>query len=127
MKEFICNNGRKLVRLSRWITIQHNYNPSPKNRLAYYITDGNGYSNGQANFDKSTGLYLDFFRWNGRNYAINQFLILGGPWTGGQPYMFTDTDGCTTVVSAYDGENYYNPIMIELDDCAEHVRVYQEV
>ena len=125
-KVFTTDTGRDVERVSRWIQIQHNYNPNKNNRLYDYATDGNGYRTGSERFNPADGVYLDYFRWSGRTWAIEQFLYLGGPWGGGRPYMFTDVDGKTTVISAYDCENYYNPIMIEIDDSGERVRVYQD-
>lgn len=45
----------------------------------------------------------------------------------GRPISFTDTDGKTTFISAYDAEDYYNPLLIELDDYGKRVRVYTAV
>ena len=127
MAYFKTQNGHTLRRVSRWIAIRTNYNPSKRNRLAEYIRDGNGYREGQSGYDPSTGLYLDYFRWNGRTWAIDQFYRLGGVWTGGEPEMFVDTDGKLSIVDGYDSENYYDPILIELDEYGERVRVYEEV
>lgn len=46
---------------------------------------------------------------------------------GGSPYIYEDDDGKIGVVGAYDSENYYNPILIEVDEYGECVRVYEEV
>lgn len=125
MKKIPANNGRTLIRRSRWIKVCRNYNPNKRNALWYYVTDGNGYREGQTNFDPSSGLYLDYFRWNGRNWALEQFYRLGGI-MGGAPIFFEDEDGKTSYIAGYDSENYYNPILIEVDDCGEYVRVYEE-
>jgi len=118
--------GRTLKRVSRWISIRHNYNPSKRNALWYYVRDGYGYAEGQAGYDPSQGLHLDYFRWNVRNWAIEQFILMGGM-MGGAPYFYEDDDGKTGVIGAYDSENYYNPILIEMDEYGESVRVYEEV
>lgn len=119
-KEFNTQNGTKIYRVSRWIKIQQAYNITKRNSLYYYATDESGYREGQEKFNPDNGLYCDFFRWNGRNYAIEQFLRLD------YPIFFTDTDGKLNYLSGYDSENYYNPILIELDDCGEYVRIYTE-
>lgn len=123
---FTDNNGNKLERISRWITIKHAYNVSKKNALAYYATDENGYKEGQTNFNPENGLYLDYFHFNGKNYAIEQFISNSSMWSNGTQF-FTDTDGKLTYIAGYDSENYYNPILIELDEYCEHVRIYKEV
>lgn len=123
MKTFTTTDGNKITRISRWIKIQHNYNPNKRNKLWYYVTDGNGYIEGQTGYDKSTGLYLDYFVFNGRKYAINQFMNLNNPFYC-NPVMFYENDKLHHL-SGYDSENYYNPIMIELSDGCEYVRVYQ--
>ena len=120
------NDGNSLVRLSRWISIRHNYNPSKRNRLWDYVRDGSGRGPFSSSFNPDDGLCLDYFVWNGRKWALEQFLLLGGM-MGGAPIFFEDENGKTSYISGYDGENYYNPIMIELDECCESVRVYEEV
>ena len=109
-----------IYRRSRWIQIKHNYNPNKHNSLWYYVNDGNGCREGEKNYNPENGLYLDYFTWNGRNYALNQFLRLDNP------IMYYDKEGKLNYLSGYDSENYYNPILIELDECCEYVRVYEE-
>ena len=123
--EIITNENKTIYRLSRWIRIQRNYNPNKRNRLYYYAMDGNGYREGQNGFDPKNGLYIDFFHWNGRTYAIEQFIMLGSIWC---PYTctFNDKDGKMHYLSGYDSENYFDPILIELDEYGEYVRVYTE-
>ena len=119
-KAIITTEGKTIYRRSRWIKIQHSYNVSKRNGLYYYATDENGYTEGSAQFDPENGLYLDFFRYGGRNYAINQFLRLDFP------IMWNDEDGKTQFLSGYDSENYYSPIMIEIADDGETVRIYED-
>lgn len=123
---FTDNNGNKLERVSRWITIKHAYNVSKRNALAYYAMDENGYKEGQTNFNSENGLYLDYFRFNGKNYAMEQFISNSSMWSNGTQF-FTDIDGKLTYIAGYDSENYYNPILIEIDEYCEHVRVYVEM
>lgn len=129
MKDFTTIDGKnKLTRLSRWITIRQNYNTSPRNGLYYYVTDGSGYHPHEDNFDPENGTFLDYFHFNGRTYAIEQFVALGSTWIGGEPYRFKDTDGTITTVSAVDFDGcLYDPIYIELDEYGERVRVYELV
>lgn len=126
MKKIVANDGRVLLRRSRWIPILHNRRPSRRNRLWPYVTDGNGYREWQAGFDPSSGLNLDFFIWNNRNWAVEQFNSVNGI-MGMSPIFFENEDGKTSFIAGYDSENYWNPILIELDDYRECVRVYEEV
>ena len=119
MKELTTTDGKVIYRVSRWIKIQYAYNVSPRNSLYYYCTDENGNQPGSNNFDPKNYTYLDFFRWNGRTWAINQFFRLDFPITW-------EENGKLQYIAGYDSENYYNPILIEIDDSGEYVRVYEE-
>ena len=130
MKKIIMdsfNHGKKgkatFERVSRWITVKHNYNPNKNNSLWDYVTDGDGYNSYDENFQKrDKELYLDYFTWNGQNYAIGQFFLLGSMCINEQ-YSFTE-NGETYYLSAVDMDNLYNPIYIECDLYGEHGRVY---
>lgn len=126
MKEFLTKDKQNRVkRVSRWIQIKQNYNVSKRNRLFEFSTDENGYTPAQENYNPENGTFLDYFRFGGRNYAINQFIALGSVWCGGAPYEFTDTDGKSTFIHAVDFYgDLYNPLYIELDESGERVRVY---
>ena len=125
-KEFITNDGKHIVtRLSRWITIRQAYNVNRRNSLFEFVSDENGYKPGQDEFNPANGTFLDYFRFDGRTYAIEQFIALGSVWCAGAPYEFTDTDGKITFISAVDYYgDLYDPLYIELDKYGEHVRVY---
>ena len=117
---------RNFRRVSRWIKIKQNYNPCPRNSLWDYVQDENGYKPYQEQFNPKNGLYLDYFSFGGRNYAIEQFLTLGNPFYTCVSYAYEDEDGKIHYLSGIDGENIYNPICIEVDDSCEYVRVYIE-
>ena len=127
MKEFKTVDGKNTVtRLSRWIQIKQNYNVNKRNSLYEFSADENGYKPGQSEYNPANGTYLDYFRFNGRNYAIEQFITLGSAWIGGAPYEFTDTDGKSTFIHAVDYYgDLYNPLYIELDAYGDRVRVYK--
>ena len=127
MKQFTTIDGKNTVtRLSRWITIRTNYNANKANSLYDYSTDENGYRPHQDGYNPAGGTYLDYFRFGGRTYAIEQFISLGSMWIGEQPYRFTDTDGTISSVHAVDFDgDLYDPLYIEVDEYGERVRVYQ--
>ena len=103
MKTFYTKDGKNIVnRLSRWITIKQAYNVNRRNSLFDFSTDENGYKPGQDEYNPANGTFLDYFSFNGRKYAIEQFIALGSVWCGGAPYEFTDTDGQSTFVHAVD-------------------------
>ena len=127
MKQFTATDGKHtLTRLSRWITINTNYNVSERNSLYDYSTDGSGYRPHEDGYDPTDGTYLDYFRFGGRTYAIEQFVSLGSPWIGEKPYQFIDTDGWLRSIAAFDIDgDLYDPLYIELDEYGERVRVYR--
>lgn len=126
MKSFITKDGKYTVtRCSRWIQIRRKYDIRKNNVLYDFSTDGYGYKPADERYDPSTGTYLDYFRFDGRNYAIEQFICLGSVWCPEPPYEFTDVDGRSAFVSAVDfSGNLFNPYYIELDEYGEKVRVY---
>lgn len=123
---WIDNGTRNFRRVSRWITVKHNYTPNKRNSLWDYVMDENGYKPYQDNFTPENGLYLDYFRFNGRNYAVEQFLSLGNPFWNPVTYCYEDENGKTCYLSGVDNENYFNPIYVEFDEYCENVRVYVE-
>ena len=109
MKTFQTKDGKEITRLSRWIKVRTDYNITERHSLYYYANDcGDG------------GKCVDYFIFRDRKYAIGQFFILD------YPIFFEDTDGKTTYLCGYDCENYYNPLLIEIADCGEYVRVYSD-
>ena len=127
MKEFLTKDKQNRVkRVSRWIQIKQAYNVTKRNGLFEFSTDENGYTPAQENYNPETGTFLDYFRFRGRNYAINQFIALCSPFCGGVPYEFTDTDWKSTFIHAVDFYgDLYNPLYIELEDGGERVRGYE--
>lgn len=129
MKKFTTIDGRdELTRLSRWITIRHNYNVNKNNSLYDFSTDESGYHPYQDDYNPANGTYLDYFYFNGRTYAIGQFVIIGSMACAGEPYRFKDTDGSITTVGAVDFYGcLYDPLYLEVDEYGERVRVYELV
>lgn len=133
MKERRCSHigweetgTRDFVRVSRWIKVKTNYSPCKRNPLWDYVQDGNGYKSYQEDFDPESGLFLDYFTFNGKNYALEQFMLLGNPFFTAVSYEYEE-DGKLCFLSGVDGEDYFKPIYIEMDEYVEHVRVYEEV
>lgn len=128
MKIITAQDGRKYERISRWITLKTNYNPTVQNSLWDYVTDGYGYHPYQKEFNSESGLYLQYFRFNGKTYALEQFFVLGGVWIGGEPIMYDDEDGKLGVIGTVDMDSdMFHPLYGEFDEYCEHVRLYREV
>lgn len=113
MREFTTTEGKTLLRLSRWTRV-HCDVVSKRHPLHYYSEPDSEYP--------GKGI-LFWFRFNGKKYALDQFICMNGMWA--TPVMFEDETGKLNYLSGYDSEDYYNPIMIEVSDDGEHVRVYQ--
>ena len=114
-------------RVSRWIEVKHNYTPNKCNSLWDYVTDENGYKPYQDNFNPENGLFLDYFRWNGKTWAVEQFWCLGNPFYVPVTYSYEDKEGKLFFLSGVDTENIFNPIYVEFDEYHERVRVYEKV
>lgn len=126
-KQFIFTNpyGERetITRVSRWLMIRQNYNPRSNNSLWAYVMDGNGETPASDRFNPSEGLYLDYFNFNGRKYALDQFYRLESMFINSQNRTFKD--GRENVcICAVDAENYFNPLYLELDASGERVRLY---
>lgn len=123
---------REFERVSRWITIKHNYEPHPHNRLWDYVTDSQGYHPCDDNFDTVGGLYLDYLRFDGCNYAIEQFWRLGNPFYMPVTYSYEERGEVYFLHGVDMGTENYSPsyrrIYIEFEnEWCERVRVYREV
>jgi len=129
MKVITCTDGTKLRRISRWIKLKRNYWPNKRNSLWDYACDGYGYHPYQDKFDPSEGLYLDYFKFGGKTYALEQFFVLGGMWTGQPPYFYHDENGKLGHIGTVymDGPIFGPALYGEWDEYCEHVRLYEEV
>lgn len=120
------DNRFNLVRVSRWIKIRQNYNPNKRNSLWDYVTDENGCHPYQDRFDPENGLSLDYFTWNGRNYAISQFMVFGAAWDCIGHFVGYIENGEDHYIQGFDSHDLFNPILVEVDEYGENVRIYEE-
>lgn len=128
MKIIEAYDGTRYRRVSRWISLRTNYNPTKRNGLWDYVCDENGYHPYQDEFNSKNGLHLDYFRFGGRTYALEQFYILGGMLVGGTPIMYDNEDGTRGIIGTIDMDgDLYHPMLGEWDEYCEHVRLYEEV
>ena len=106
--------GKEIKRLSRWIKIKQAYNITEKHSLYYYV----------EKIEENENV-LDYFVFNGRKYALNQFLRFNTPWTVTSMQWYEKDK--LHFMSGYDSENYYRPLLIEMDEYGEYIRVYEEL
>lgn len=115
------------IRASRWLKVKTNYTPGRNNSLWPYVSDENGYKPYQENFNAAGELIIDYFTFNGRNYAIDQFIALNNPFWAPFGYSYENADGKKCYLSGYDADgDIFHPAFIEFDECCENVRVYFE-
>ena len=103
---------KKLVKVSRWITI-HYKDITPKHSL-YCYSDNYAKQGEKA--------CVAYFRWNNREYAIDQFINRFGM------YGFDlNCEKYPAFICGYDGEgNIFNPLLCELDEYGEKIRLWIE-
>ena len=109
MKRFKTQNGYDIIRLSGWLKI-HTSIVTQRHSLAMY--------GGETTEDGK--LSVDWIQFRGNKYPLRRFERC-------YPIMFDDEEGKLSHLSGYDVENFYNPIMIELNyDGEPYVRIYQQ-
>ena len=115
----------KFVRVSRWIKLKTNYNPSKRNELWDYVQDEAGYRTCQSNFNPESELFLDYFTFRGRNYALEQFIGIGSIADAIGHYEGYLENGKKHYLNGYDECDYFRPLFIEIDEYGEYVRCYE--
>lgn len=104
---------KELKRVSRWISVDC-LNITEKHSLYYYADKEDCYN----------GKYpVMAFRWNNRWYAIGQFIGRFSMWGFDQK-----CERYPAYIHAYDGDgDLYCPLLMEMDEYGEKVRLYIEV
>ena len=130
MKRSVINNGRweetgteKFYRVSRWKKVYAEH-VTPRHSLFDYATDESGNAPGNSNFDPDTAT-VTFFRHNGRKYAVSEFIAFGNSFWNPVLYSYEDENGKLCILSGTN-QDFWNPLFVELDECGEYVRVYQQ-
>lgn len=96
--------GTGYEKVSRWLKIEYTI-ISKRHCLAKYADDS------------GAELYLTYFRYKGKQYALDQFMKLGKP--------ITLEDG--TILCGFDSTRYYQPLLLEMNTTGEAVRLWEEV
>lgn len=108
MKIFKTTDGTEIKRVSRWINIKCRY-VNPNHILHGYSDNGE----------------LLYFHYKRQDYALGQFLRFDlGP---GAKTLKATCGAEEVVLSGYDATEMWYPLMIELDNRGEQIRLYQEV
>lgn len=103
---------KELKRVSRWIRID-SLEVTKKHSLYYYADKDDAYNG------KYTVLAFSYKnRWYALGQFLNRFGMLG---------FDKDCKEYPAFISGYDGENYYNPLLMEMDEYGEKVRLYTEI
>ena len=63
---------------------------------------------------------LSYFKYKNKLYAIGQFMKISAP------EFFENEDGKQSFLCGYDCTNYYKPLMCELSDSADYIRLFEE-
>lgn len=125
MKKLKSVDGEDLTRVSNWITIQRNYRPNKRNSLWDYVCDDAGYHPYQSKFNPENGLFLDYFRYRGRTYAVDQFYLLGSFFVSTPPIEYIE-HGESHFIGTVDMDgNIFHPLYGEWDEYGERIRLYE--
>ena len=104
-KIFIGDDNRKYQK-SRWIKVQYDTIKRSNHSLYNYMEGDNS---------------ITFFVKNGIKYAISQFMRLSYPTT------IEVNEDDIAIIGGYDTETSYKPYLLEISDCGEYVRLWEEV
>lgn len=127
-KVFTAENTRERFTRSRWITVQHLYDVTPRHSLYDFATDENGYKPYQDKYNPENGNYLDAFRYNGRWFALEQFIGIGSMACPGEQPRIKENDGTETFINAVDfSGDIFHPLHAEIDEYGERIRIYTPV
>ena len=101
-KTFVGDDGRSYQKGSRWIKIQDREVKNKKHSLYDYKEDDNS---------------ITYFTHSGKRYAISQFMRLSYP-------IMIEEEG---IIGGYDIECSYKPYLLEISDCGEYARLWEDV
>ena len=103
--------GRSYKRVSRWIKID--IRPVTKKHALFDYADIYGCADGEG--------LLTCFRYKGRLYALGQFMRFT------YPEFYDGADGTRQFLCGYDCTTWYKPLVCEIDDSGEYIRLYEEL
>lgn len=102
---------KELKAVSRWIQIK-----------TLYVTEKHSLFDYAEKDAECMGKYpVMAFRWKNHWYALDSFLSRYGICG-----FDRECKEYPTFITGYDGNNYYNPLLMELDEYGEKCRLYEE-
>lgn len=125
-KIYTNSSGDRIEQLSRWIKV-HTIPVTKRHSLYDYATDDCGRHPYQDNFDPGDGVLLDYFVYQGKQYALEQFLSTHSALGGWDPYYSANNVDDYVILSGYEADEYFHPLLIEIGAYGELVRVYREL
>lgn len=115
MSRQTTTDGTTIQGTGRWISIQYAPSITARHDLYEY---------GDSNGDGTRALW--YFNHYGHRFALGQFIRYGGPWGPPVPPMWEEADGLHRMAGVQ-ADRWEAPLMVELDEYGERVRVWQEV
>lgn len=115
MSRRITTDGITLQGTGRWIPVQYSPAITPRHALWDYSED---------NGDGTGSVY--YFNHYGHRFPLNGFISFGSIWGPPVPLMWEEADGLHHM-AGYEANRWDCPLMIELSECCDYVRVWQEV
>ena len=116
MKEIICKDGTKFMRVSRWISRKTDYNITEKHDLYCYAEDC---WNGTR--------CVDYIVHNGYRIALGSMYRLESMFIGGAPYEFIENKKVHYIGAVDMDGDIYDPYYIESDLWGDTFRLYKKV
>ena len=115
MSRRTTTDGHTIQGTGRWIPIRCAPSITPRHALWEY---------GDDNGDGSRSCY--YFTHYGHRFALCQFIRYGGPWGPPVPLTWEEDDGLHHMAGVQ-ADRWDAPLLIELSESCEAVRVWQEV
>lgn len=116
MKEIICKDGTRFIRVSRWIRRKTDYNITEKHGLYCYAD----------NCCDDTKC-VDYIVHKGYRIACGAMYAIGSIYVYGEPYEFIENKEKHFISAVdMDGDIYY-PYYIEYDEWGDKFRLYKKV
>ena len=112
LKTITTTENRTYKKVSNWIEVKYQY-VTKRHSLSDYA-DFCGTDN------ENEGL-LTYFTFKGKKYAMGQFIRLS------YPEFFENEDGKQSFLCGYDCTCYYKPLMMELSDYGDSVRLFEVI
>lgn len=126
MKEIISIDKKyRIYPISKWITVKHTFHANKRNALYEYVTDEYGHRSGSKEYNPINGRFLDYFEFNRRKYAVEQFYLLNSMWLNSEPIQYKSKNEIRTINTVDMDGFILDPIYAEFDIDAEKVRLYK--